>query len=68
MVSKDLCEGGELYNYLVFGAGIKKFEEPIARYFFKQVFVWKFGIWRANDSSCVKGLLICILMAFSTAI
>ncbi len=37
LVTSDLCEGGELYNYLVFGSGIKKFEEPIARYFFKQV-------------------------------
>ena len=39
LVSQDLCEGGELYNYLVFGSGIKKFEEPIARYFFKQVII-----------------------------
>lgn len=37
LVSNDLCEGGELYNYLVFGNGIKKFEEPVARYFFKQL-------------------------------
>lgn len=37
LVSQDLCEGGELYNYLVFGSGIKKFEETIARYFFKQL-------------------------------
>ena len=35
--TEDLCEGGELYNYLVFGNGIKKLPEKIARYFFKQV-------------------------------
>eukprot|EP00053_Salpingoeca_punica_P010330 m.92973 g.92973 ORF g.92973 m.92973 type:complete len:478 (+) comp15351_c0_seq2:161-1594(+) len=37
VVTADLCEGGELYNYLVFGSGIKKFDEKIARYFFKQL-------------------------------
>jgi hypothetical protein len=55
-VTDDLCEGGELYNYLVFGLdvvriaghflkdsgpgnGIKKMTEPIARFFFKQVWL-----------------------------
>ena len=37
LVSPDLCEGGELFNYLVFGSGIQKFEEPVARYFIKQI-------------------------------
>eukprot|EP00051_Salpingoeca_urceolata_P003654 m.59480 g.59480 ORF g.59480 m.59480 type:complete len:479 (-) comp12987_c0_seq1:146-1582(-) len=37
IVTPDLCEGGELYNYLVFGNGIKKFDEKMARYFFKQL-------------------------------
>eukprot|EP00042_Codosiga_hollandica_P029089 m.157763 g.157763 ORF g.157763 m.157763 type:complete len:472 (-) comp52972_c0_seq1:186-1601(-) len=36
-VTPDLCEGGELYNYLVFGNGIKKFTEKIARFYFKQM-------------------------------
>ena len=37
VVSSDLCEGGELYNYLVFNGGIRKFDEPIARKVFKQL-------------------------------
>ena len=41
LVTPDLCEGGELYNYLVYngsdGMGIRKFSEPIARHFFQQL-------------------------------
>jgi serine/threonine protein kinase len=36
-LSDDLCEGGELFSYLVGDDGVKKFDEPLARYFFRQL-------------------------------
>lgn len=77
VVSPDLCEGGELYNYLVFGNGIKKFSEKIARYFFKQVSAgmqWALRPlahtlgWLTRAGSWLKGLDTCTRMGSFTVI
>ena len=36
-IVQELCEGGDLYSYLMTGSSGKPFSEPIARYFFSQL-------------------------------